>query len=362
MNGYIHNSIRLTSVELGFLWNTYMLESLVHNAHKYFVSHIEDEDLKSLSQYILDSTGHSLSYLTDLFKQESIPLPRGVTLEDIKPYAPRLFSDKFYMIYEVHMARFALQSYSLAYAQSARRDIKDFFEHYLNRLILINRRCTELALAKGVYSRPPTISISMQVDFVKNMDFFSGLIGEKRPLTILEITHLFNNAESNAVGKAFITGLAQVAKSEEIRNYLLRGKALSEKFISLFCNVLAKEDVSTPPSYDSEVISNITESPFSDKMMLFHINLLNLGGFGNFGMAISASQRMDLTFLYTKALLQVGMYSKAGANLMVKNGWLEQPPTAQKLDNQEVYTRHKKQVPHLAMKPLEEKDKDGQNQ
>jgi hypothetical protein len=111
---------------------------------------------------------------------------------------------------------------------------------------LINRRCTELALAKGVYSRPPTISISMQVDFVKNMDFFSGLIGKKRPLTVLEITHLFNNAETNAVGKAFITGLAQVAKSEEIKNYFLRGKAISEKFISLFCNVLAKEDVSTP--------------------------------------------------------------------------------------------------------------------
>jgi hypothetical protein len=86
----------------------------------------------------------------------------------------------------------------------------------------------------------------MQVDFVKNMDFFSGLIGKKRPLTVLEITHLFNNAETNAVGKAFITGLAQVAKSEEIKNYFLRGKAISEKFISLFCNVLAKEDVSTP--------------------------------------------------------------------------------------------------------------------
>jgi hypothetical protein len=77
-------------------------------------------------------------------------------------------------------------------------------------------------------------------------------------------------------------------------------------------------------------------------MMLFHINL---GGFGNFRMAISASPRMDLTFLYSKVLLQVGIYSKAGTNLMVKNGWLEQPPTAQKLNNQEVHARHKTGTP-----------------
>ena len=47
---------------------------------------------------------------------------------------------------------------------------------------------------------------------------------------------------------------------------------------------------------------------------------------------------------------------------MVKNGWLEQPLTVHKLDNQEVYARHKKRVPHLVMKPLEEKDKDGQDE
>ncbi|WP_371372807.1 DUF3231 family protein [Sporomusa aerivorans] len=361
MNRYSHNSIRLTSVELGFLWSTYMLESLVHHAHKYFVSHIEDENLKSLSQYILDSTGCSLAYLTDLFGQESIPLPRGITAEDIKPAAPRLFSDKFYMIYEVHMSRFALQNYSLAYTQSTCNDIKAFFEHYLNRLVLVNQQCTELALAKGVYSRPPAISIPPQVDFVKNMSFFSGFVGKRRPLTVLEITHLFNNAETNGIGKAFITGLAQVAKSGEIRNYCLRGKAIAEKFIGLFNNVLAREDVSRPPSYDSEVVSNTTESPFSDRMMLFHINLLNAGGFGNYGTAIAASPRTDLTLLYTRILLQVGIYSRAGSNLMVKNGWLEQPPTMQKLTRQEIDAGHKKLLSQPAMKPLPEKRKDEQD-
>jgi hypothetical protein len=86
---------------------------------------------------------------------------------------------------------------------------------------------------------PPSITMPTQVDFVTNMSFFSGLIGKKRPLTVLEITHLFNNAETNALGKAFIAGLAKVAKSKDIKNYFLRGKAISEKLVELFCNALA---------------------------------------------------------------------------------------------------------------------------
>ena len=355
-NHYSHQRIRLTSVEIGFLWNTYMLESLVHHIHRYTVSHIEDEDVKALAQYILDSTGRSLDYLIALFKQENIPVPRGITAEDIKPDAPRLFSDKFYMIYEIHMARFALQSYSLAYTQSSRQDIREFFEHYLKRLMLISQNSTDLALTKGVYSRPPSISMPSQVYFATTLSFFSGVIGKKRPLTVLEITHLFNNAESNALGKAFITGLAGASQSETIRNYFLRGKAISEKFITLFCNILAKEDISTPPSYDSEVI-NTTESPFSDRLMLFHINLLNSGGFGNYGMALAASPRMDLGLLYARVLLQVTIYSKAGINLLVKNGWLEQPPTPHKQNTHKRYSEHKNLVSHPACKPLKEEDK-----
>lgn len=71
---------------------------------------------------------------------------------------------------------------------------------------------------------------------------------------MLEITHLSYNAAANAVGKALITGFSQVAKSEKIRNYFIKGEAIAEKFIELLNKVLLSEDVSIAPSYESEVM------------------------------------------------------------------------------------------------------------
>lgn len=78
------------------------------------------------------------------------------------------------------MARFALQSYSMAYVQSSRGDIRQFFKHYLDRLIVVNQRITDLSVAKGVYSRPPAIPMPTKVEFVKNKSFFTGFLGKIR--------------------------------------------------------------------------------------------------------------------------------------------------------------------------------------
>jgi hypothetical protein len=46
-------------------------------------------------------------------------------------------------------------------------------------------------------------------------------------------------------------------------------------------------------SFDYEV-TNSTESPFSDKLMMFHFGLMLNSGIGNYGAAISASRKSDL--------------------------------------------------------------------
>lgn len=298
-------------------------------------------------------TNDSLNLLITLFQKESIPVPVGITSEDVDLHAPRLFSDKYYILYAIHMGRFALQTYSMAYTQSSRKDIREFFRHYLERLMLVNQKITDLSVAKGVYSRPPAISLPTKVDFVTDRSFFTGFFGKKRPLTVLEITHLSLNAGVNAVGKALITGFSQVAKSAEIRNYFIKGKLIAEKFIGLINKTLLRENISSQPSYDSEVIS-CTASPFSDKLMLFHINLLNLVGLGGYGMAIASSPRMDIALLWVRVMLQAGFYGKIGTNLMVKNGWLEQPPTAPGRDIRE-YRKNEKMIPQPALKPMKEK-------
>lgn len=347
MRNINHENSRLTVSEMGSLWNTYMLESLVHHVFSSYLNQVEDKDIKELLQANVDMTRDSLALLDLTFKQENLPIPRGITSEDIMPDAPRLFSDTYYVIYLKSMARFATASYSLAFTQSSRSDIRQFFSHYINRLILVDQQVTELMLTKGIYTRPPAIHVAQKVNFAKNKSFFSNLFGRKRSLTALEITHLFFSAQSNAVGKALMIGFAQVAKAKELTQYFTRGKKIANHFVELFNKILATEDISIAPSLDSEVMTS-TQSPFSDRLMLFHANLLNSSGFANYGLAFSASPRLDLAFLYARVLFQVALYAKAGANLFVKNGWMEQPPSTQ---NPHIHSVHHHNSKSLLSQP-----------
>jgi len=361
MENIKHENIRITASEMGALWNTYMIESLVHHVFSYYLNHVEDQDIKNMLVILVNETRDSVKLLESVFKQEKLPVPRGITSEDIVPDAPRLFSDKYYLIYTKSMARFAATMFSLAYTQSTRSDLRQFFRHYVNRITIVDQQLTELLLSKGIYTRPPAIPIPNKVDFVKDRSFFSSFIGRKRPLTALEITHLFFGAQSNAIGKALMIGFSQVAQAKELKQYFTRGKEIANKFMELFNKILVTEEISISPSFDSEVMAS-TQSPFSDRLMLFHTNLLNSGGFGTYGMAFSASPRLDLALLYVRVMFQVGLYSKAGANLLIKNGWMEQPPSAPEHNALSMYHKEKSLIPQPAKKPIDEKHDDNSNE
>jgi hypothetical protein len=60
---------------------------------------------------------------------------------------------------------------------------------------------------------------------------------------------------------------------------------------------------------------------------MFHMGMLSATGTGNYATAASASQRTDLVINYERLSLEVAQYAKDGADIMIKNKWMEQPPT-----------------------------------
>ncbi|MEC2073260.1 DUF3231 family protein [Alkalihalophilus marmarensis] len=62
--------------------------------------------------------------------------------------------------------------------------------------------------------------------------------------------------------------------------------------------------------------------------MMFYVSSLNSLEIEFYGTAVSQSPRMDLGAMYNKMLMDVQLYAEEGANLMIKNKWLEQPPLA----------------------------------
>ena len=182
-------------------------------------------------------------------------------------------------------------------------------------------------LKQGIYVRSPYLSTPDKVDFVERQHFLAGFFGKKRSITSVETTHLFLNVQTNAIGKALITGFAQIAQHDDVRQFLVRGKQISQKHVDIFSGFLKKEDLPALMSWDSAV-SDTTTRVFLDKLMMFHISAMIAAGIGNYGMALAASPRRDLGLKYASLIPEISLYAEDGANIMIKHKWMEEPPQA----------------------------------
>lgn len=324
-----HNpeTIKLTSLEAGSLWTCYLVASFAKCMLLCFLQHVDDEDIRLFLKDTQELAVEHDDIYASILQKEHYPVPIGFTFEDINLEAPRLFTDVFYLIHLIYTSKSAMINFAYSYQNSTRSDIRQIFSDHLYDLKKLTQRGTDLMLSKGIYPRAPYLEPMDEVEFVKSKSYFAGYFGDKRPLNALEINQLFLNYQANAVGKTLLLGFSRVAKSAEVVQYLQRGEKLADKYMRMFSDIMYTGNISVPRSYDSEALSS-KEAPYSDKLMLNLSVYLNSLGLNNYGLALSQSQRNDLSAMYVKIMAEVGTFSKDGANLLIKNGWLEQPPTA----------------------------------
>lgn len=191
----------------------------------------------------------------------------------------------------------------------------------------LNTKATQILLEKGIAYRPPTIPYPKKVEFVHKQSFILEGLGRRETLTGTEVTNIYGNIQTNYLGAALATAFSQVAQSNKARKYLLRGKEIALKHVEVLRSYLRMDSLPVPMTYEQQ-ITDSTESTFSDKLMMFHFGLMIYAGIGNYGISISESQRTDLVLDYARLNAEVIKYSEDGANIMIAEGWLEQPPLA----------------------------------
>lgn len=319
--------IDLTSAELAALWTSYMTESATQPVLKYFINIVEDLEIKAVIEFAFKKSTEHLSTLTDIFKIENYPLPIGFSNDDVNLNAPRLFSDTYMLFLIRNLGKAGIAADGMAFSMSARKDIRDLYFHFLIEAAKVEEAAKKVMLSKGLFIRSPYIATPKQAEIVEKQGFLRGWFGERRTLTADEIAHIFMNHTNNATGKALLLGFAQTARSEEVRNHFLRGIELARSIMETLRRLLEESTLPSPMTWDTEV-NDSKIAPFSDKLMLFHINSLNGISIGNTGGSLALSMRRDLAAKYFKIIKDVGLYAEDSVNLMIKNRWFERPPQA----------------------------------
>jgi len=131
------------------------------------------------------------------------------------------------------------------------------------------------------------------------------------------------------VGRAITSAFGQVSKEKTNSKYLFNGKSIATKQIDGLTSILIKEGIPIPSSSDSYVTDS-TVAPFSEKLMLNHTIVLASSGISRLGMSIANTMRSDLHLKYIKFIADDMKFSKEGSDILIDNGWLEQPPQAVK--------------------------------
>ncbi|MEN6350727.1 MAG: DUF3231 family protein [Syntrophomonas sp.] len=137
--------------------------------------------------------------------------------------------------------------------------------------------------------------------------------------------HLYHNALTNEVGRALLLALRQVSPNQEVRDYLTEGIELTDTIINSITNLARKEHIIFSFMRDLDATDS-TIAPFSDRLVMFHVYMLNTIGAGMYGVSAAVSARHDIMAMYGKFMTQVGIYAEKGAKLMMRNDWLEEPP------------------------------------
>jgi hypothetical protein len=318
-------NIKLTSAEIANLWTAYSTDGMSKCMLQYFLSKVEDPEVRPVIQYALELTSTHLQYITRIFEEEQFPVPHAFSEKDVNIEAPRLFSDNFFLLYIFNMAKAGLLFYSIALPTTARSDVRTFFSDNIHSTTDLFNKAIEVNLSKGIHIRAPFIPYPEAPEYVHKQSFLNGFFGDRRPVTSMEISHLYINMLTNTMGLSLTIGFSQVATQSAIKDYMAKGKEIAKNHINTLASSLADDDVPAPVGWDVHVTDSTTP-PFSDKLMLYHIIGLAATGMQNYGSALAASPRRDIAAQYARLIAQSGKYAEDGTHILIDQGWMEKLP------------------------------------
>ncbi|HZH60233.1 MAG TPA: DUF3231 family protein [Metabacillus sp.] len=321
------NKVKLTSSEIGTLWGEYIYGTMTDVVNRYMLSIIEDISIKAIFKDAISTFEKQKKQLVNFLENEGFPVPIGFTESDLFKGKPRLFTDIFCLNYLHIMTLHGLLGHSTALAVSVRKDLRYFYDSCDNDAKKMYHRTIELLLEKGSFQRDPLFYPAKNPEYVSSQDFIDGFFGKGRTLSAIEIISISFNLKKSIMAKTLSIAFSQVAQTKELRKFLTDTEKTADGQIKAFSKIMQADNLPVPKSWETEVTTS-TDSPFSDKLMLYHIGFLFQAAQNYNGAGLASSMRIDLVTAYEGTILKNLMVTKKWYNLMVQNKWLEQPPLA----------------------------------
>ncbi|MGD6944367.1 DUF3231 family protein [Cytobacillus gottheilii] len=322
-----NEQMKLTSSEIGSLWGEYINGTATDIVNKYMYSIIEDEAIKAIFHEAIQTFESQKAQIKTFFEKEGFPVPIGFNEADLFLGKQRLFSDAFCLNYLNIMTLHGLLGHSTSLGVSVRKDLRLFYDSCDDAAKEMFHKTTDLLLEKGLFQRDPLYYAHDHPTFISSKDFKDGFFGKGRTLSAIEIISISLNLKKSIMAKTLSIAFSQIAQAKEVKKFLRDSEKTADGQIKTLAKILQADNLPVPKSWETEVTQS-TDSPFSDKLIMYHTGFLFQAAQNYHGAGLASSMRTDLIATYEATILQNLLVTKDWFDIMVKNKWLEQPPLA----------------------------------
>lgn len=205
----------ITSSEPGILWLTYQEKTMILRMLEYFIEKADDEKAKDIMTNLYREIDLYVGKITETLQNEGAVLPVGYSAQDVNKEVPKLYDNGFDIMFVRKLKEISMGLHSLNITMAVREDIVMIFKELTAVTQKYFNLCTQYLVEKGMFARPPYVSMPNSVKFVKDTNYLGGLpvniFSENRTLNAVEVAYLHHGIESNINGMQMITGFAQYA-------------------------------------------------------------------------------------------------------------------------------------------------------
>lgn len=323
----------LSSSELGTLWLTYQEKTLILRLLEHFLDKANDQEAKNIIGLLWQELHHFIRKVQAIFKEEQVVFPVGFTKEDVNLEAPKLFDNSFDIMFVRILKEISFGMYTLNMNMAYREDVMSVYEGLTSISQRVYSLCTDYLIKRGILTLPPNVPKPKTTEFIKGTSYINGLnpFAEDRPLNDIEIGILHHGIEVNNIIMQLFTGFAQVAENNDIKNYFVRGKKITQKQIKAFEEILLNNGVQLSATTGSTLTTS-TVAPFSEKLMMFLTFLIN--GFrlvcSSYGTMFSL--RSDISMNQSLVAREIYKFGNDGIKVMIRHQMFEEPPQLEDRD------------------------------
>lgn len=321
--------VSITSSELATLWLTYQEKTMILRMLEYFIEKADAAEAKDIMTSLYEELEVLVGKIVEIFEQEGAAIPVGYTAADVNKEVPELYDNGFDIMFVRLLKEISMGLHALNMTMTFREDINILVADFTTLSQKYYRICTQYLLKKGLLVRSPFVSMPNAVEFVKGVDYLGGLainpFSQKRTLNTVEVAHLHKGVESNLTGLQMIVGFSQCASDPEVKNFFHEGAELAKGIVKELSEIMIQDALPVPQTAGGNAAAS-TVAPFSDKLMMYCTSLFCSFSLGSNSLGTAFSLRNDLPLKMSIFTKDVFEYAHKGAKIMIKNGWMEEPP------------------------------------